>query len=300
VSRQWYRQPERGTQFAIKLIVWIALHLGRLPARLLLYPISAYFVLTAGCARRVSGDYFARVWGRRPGWWNFGRHLHCYATTILDRVFLLSGRHGHLDVRVHNGEVLLERLRAGQGCLLLGAHLGSFEVLRTLAVDKAGFPLKILMDKGHNPIMTRLLDALNPATANIAIGLGSPDALLKVSECLAQGGMVGMLGDRVAKSDKVTRCRFLGAEAVFPAGPMLVASALKAPVILCFGLYRGGNRYDVYFELLAEQVTIKRPYREADVQHWVQRYAERLECYVRSAPYNWFNFYDYWDLNSVS
>ncbi len=106
-----------------------------------------------------------------------------------------------------------------------------------------------------------------------------------------------MLGDRVAESEKVTRCRFLGQETLFPAGPALLAGTLQVPVILVFGLYRGGNRYDIHFELLAEEIRFTRAERETVVQYWTQRYAERLEHYAKLAPYNWFNFYDYWNRN---
>ncbi len=118
---------------------------------------------------------------------------------------------------------------------------------------------------------------------------------MRARESLERGELLGILGDRVAESDKVMGCRFLGAEAVFPSGPMLLASMLGVPVILFFGLYRGGNRYDLHFELFAERIDIRRESREADLRHWIERYAERLEHYAREAPYNWFNFYDFWE-----
>ena len=76
---------------------------------------------------------------------------------------------------------------------------------------------------------------------------------------------------------------------------MLLASVLRAPVILFYGIYRGGNRYDIYFELFADQVTVDRNNRSADIQRWTQGYVDRLEHYARQAPYNWFNFYNFWD-----
>ncbi len=79
---------------------------------------------------------------------------------------------------------------------------------------------------------------------------------------------------------------------------MLLASALKVPVVLCFGLYRGGNRYDIYFELLAECIEISRQDRAKDMASWTQKYVDRLEYYCRLAPYNWFNFYNYWDTDA--
>ena len=67
------------------------------------------------------------------------------------------------------------------------------------------------------------------------------------------------------------------------------------PVILFFGLYRGGKHYEIYFEHFADDVILNRDHRAEDIQNWMQRYVERLEHYARLAPYNWFNFYPFWD-----
>ena len=70
---------------------------------------------------------------------------------------------------------------------------------------------------------------------------------------------------------------------------------MHCPVIIFFGLYRGGNRYDIYFELLAQEISLDRENRTEEIRAWMQRYVDRLEHYARLAPYNWFNFYPFWD-----
>jgi predicted LPLAT superfamily acyltransferase len=119
--------------------------------------------------------------------------------------------------------------------------------------------------------------------------------LIRVKESLDNGYFVGMLGDRVFGGDKTTQCQFQGAPATFPAGPILLAAMMRCPVILFFGLYRGGNRYEIYFEYFADVIVLERDRRAGETQLWMQRYAERLEHYARLAPYNWFNFYPFWD-----
>jgi predicted LPLAT superfamily acyltransferase len=294
MSRAWFQQQERSSEFWLRLIRWIALHLGRPVARLLLYPITFYFLIFTVHSRRASKNYLQRVLGLRVGLIDQFRHFHCFAATILDRVYLLTEQERLLDVKMHNAEVLLEKVNAQQGCILLGAHLGSFEVLRALAVHQRHFPLKVLMYANHNEMITRVLSVLSPAVAQTVIPLGQADTLLRVKESLDRGDLVGMLGDRVAESDKTVRCDILGGQAELPQGPMLLAATLKVPVIFFCGLYRGGNRYDIHFELLTEAADVLRSEREAVVAQLTRRYATRVEHYARLAPYNWFNFYDYW------
>jgi predicted LPLAT superfamily acyltransferase len=183
--------------------------------------------------------------------------------------------------------------------LLFGSHLGSFEVLRVLAGTRPEMGLRVVLDKGHNPALTQLLDALNPRVAATVIDAGRPgtEILLAIGEALAQGQVVALLVDRPQPGEPSEPVPFLGAPAPFPLAPWQVAVVLGAPVVLAFGLYRGGNRYDLRFEPFSDGDTVPRPARRAHVASLIGRYAARLEDLARQFPYNWFNFYDYWEGN---
>src|SRR6266566_299773 len=255
-AHRWGDLPERGTPASLRVIAWIAVHIGRWAARLLLYPITLYFLISAHAARRESYTYLKRVRGRPAHWRHVFRHFYCFAATILDRVYLLRGEFEYFDVTLHQKEILHRRVESGKGCILLGSHLGSFEVLRTLGVTQQDFSLKVLMDSVHNENITRFLDALNPEIARTVIAPDRPDTLLRVKESLDAGFLIGMLGDRITSDGKTTHCQFLGTPATFPAGPILLAAVMHCPIILFFGLYRGGNRYEIHFEELIEEVTL--------------------------------------------
>jgi len=292
---RWATLPERGTPTSLRVIAWIAAHIGRRGARLLLYPITLYFVITARSARRTSYEYLKRLRGESARWWHVFRHFHCFAATILDRVYLLRGDFERFGITVHGKEIVHRQIESRKGSILLGSHLGSFELLRALGVLQRSFSLKVLMDPLHNQNITRFFDALNREIAATVIAPDRPDTLIRVKESLDAGCFIGMLGDRISGGDKTTQCQFLNAPATFPAGPVLLAAMMRCPVILFFGLYRGGNRYEIYFEHFADQIDLDRVRRAENIQLWMQRYAERLEHYSRLAPYNWFNFYPFWD-----
>jgi predicted LPLAT superfamily acyltransferase len=294
-TRRWTELPERGTPTALRLIHWTARVFGRSVARLLLFPTTFYFLLSAHAVRRVSYEYLTRVRGHPAHWWHVFRHLYYFAATILDRVYLLTGEFHRFDIKFHQRELLHRQVEHGQGCILLGSHLGSFEVLRALGVTHAEYPLKVLMDVVHNENLTRFLDALNPEIAATVIVPDRPDTLLKVKESLDAGFLVGTLGDRPTSDGKTAHCQFLGAPATFPIGAIVIAAMMHCPVILFFGIYHGGNRYEIYFEKFADEIVLNREHRSEDIQHWTQRYVDRLEHYARLAPYNWFNFYPFWD-----
>jgi predicted LPLAT superfamily acyltransferase len=104
-----------------------------------------------------------------------------------------------------------------------------------------------------------------------------------------------MLADRSIGEAPAEVVTFLGAPALFPSGPMRIAAALRRPVIFMTGLYRGGNRYHVVYRQLADFSAPSSVSREAAVRAAVARYAALLEEYCRSDPYNWFNFYGFWE-----
>jgi len=291
---EWVARPERSNAATIRFMAWVALTLGRPAARLLLYPICVYFWAFSAKARAASRKYLRKALGREAGAMDMLRHYHAFAATILDRVFLFNDQYDAFDVRVHGKDIVVDMIARGQGCFLLGAHMGSFEIVRSLAREAQGPRVSMVMYEDNARKLNAVLDAINPNLSLQVIALGKVDSMLKVDAALERGEFVGMLGDRTIEGEGTVACDFLGEQAALPTGPLRIAMMLKRPVVLMFGLYRGGNRYDIYFERLADMGQTERSQRDAVLEQALKRYVERIEYYCRLAPYNWFNFYDFW------
>lgn len=296
MSAEWKCRREGGGRFAIGLLRGLAGLVGRSATRVLLVPITLYFLLRRGDERRDSRAYLGRVLGRPATLRDVARHIHTFAATILDRFFLLHEELRRFDVRVSGVEALHERVDRGQGVLLFGSHLGSFEVLRVLARRRPDYKIRVVLDKGHSAAVTQVLEAINPEIAATVIDAGQPGPaiMLQIQQAAQEGAMIALLVDRAQPGEAVERVPFLGDPAAFPVAPWQIAAVLKIPVMLAFGLYRGGNRYDLLFEPFSEGIDLPRRERAAAIPALIRRYAARLEHHVRDAPYNWFNFYDFW------
>ena len=292
----WQSRPEGGGRFAIWLIRAIALYGGRRMGRLCLYPITLYFFVRRGPERQASRHYLQRAFGRPATTWQVLKHIHCFAATILDRIFLLA--HGEQPFRIETeGLDLLDQCVAqGRGVLLFGSHQGSFEALRAIGARRPEMPLRVVLDKQKTPAMTELLEALAPDVGACVIDAAQDGTTiaLAMAEACHDGALVAMLADRGRGHEVLRRTGFLGSSAPFPISPWLLAHTLQVPVVLCFGLYLGGNRYKLVFEPFSERVHIPRHDRGPALDALIARYAQRLEHYIHVAPYNWFNFYDFW------
>ena len=298
MTTSWKQRPEGGGRFGLWLIRNVARHGGRALARVCLPPITLYFLLVRGPERRQSRAYLARVLPSPPRLWDVARHIHTFASTILDRVFMLTGQMQRFEVDVQGIDNLHAALDRGHGVLLFGSHLGSFDSLRALSRARPDVKVRVLLDKAHNPAMTEVLDALNPdlAAGIIDAGQDGPSIVLAIKQATDEGALVAMMVDRARAGEPSLTTPFLDADAAFPVAPWLIAAALKVPVVLDFGLYRGGNRYDLVFENFSAAIDIPRQQRPALLAALIRGYAARLEHYTRLAPYNWFNFFDFWNI----
>ena len=286
----WANRPETGSMGLLRFAVWLARRLGRPVSRMLLVPICLGFAICRPDARTASRGYLARVLGRPARWYEVLKHVLTFGTTVLDRVYLLNDEVRHFDITIHGEAVVTDVLAQGRGCLLFGAHHGSFEVLRLVGRNQPDMHVSLAMYEATGRKIGAALNAINPQLAPRIIGLGKPGAMLQIRDCLERGGFVGMLADRTLPGDITTRLEFLGAPASFPTGPARLAGILRAPVVMMIGLFRGGNRYEIYFEQLADAA----PTADNASALLIARYVARLEHYCRIAPYNWFNFFDFW------
>jgi predicted LPLAT superfamily acyltransferase len=290
-AAEWTRRSERGSLWLIRLMAWLSLKVGRAPSRLLLYPVVAYFLAAAGEARRASREYLTRCLGRPATLAEIYRHLLAFASTLHDRVFFMQDRFDLFELRVEGAELF-----GDGGALLMGSHVGSFEVIRACAL-RAGRRVAMAMYEENARKVQKVLASVNPALGQDIVALGRLESMLALRGRLDQGALVGVLADRSLGDDPAIELSFLGAPAAFPTGPMRMAAALRQRVILMTGLYLGGNRYAIRFESLADFSAldaVTRTERDARIREAVERYAARLEQHCREAPYNFFNFHPFW------
>ena len=285
---EWATRRERGAVPLIRLMVWITLRVGRPVAQFLLLPVCAYFFLFSPRSRATSLAYLARVLNRRPTVADRWRQYRCFATCLLDRVLLLNERIDLFNVTVHGEAAVLPLIEQRVGGFLFGAHIGSFEVVRGAGRHMANARISLVMYENNARKTNAVLNAINPALAMDIIGLGKPGSMLAVKDRLDEGRLVGILADRSLETERRVQLPFLGAPAWFPVGPFRMTTMLRRPIVLMLGLHHGGRRYEIVFETLSASPG------DEPIEEIMRRYVARLEHHCRRAPYNWFNFYDFW------
>jgi len=295
VSSTWAQQQEAGSPALMRAFARLCLALGPRLARLLLGPVCLYFFLVKRQARKASRAFLARALGRPATWREQWRHFWTFSQVLLDRVYLLGGDSDAIKLTAEQPEALAELVDAGKGCLLLGSHLGSFEASRAIKRNRPSVQLRLVMDRSQSPAATAFLEALNPELAAQVLDLGAqPGAGLGLLGALQDQSLVALLADRVRGEEKTVTVDFMGKPARFPAAPHEIAMVTQAPVVMFWGLHEGSGRYRVIFERLPAAPRVQRQQREAYVRESAQRFADRLAHHAREAPFNWFNFYDFW------
>ncbi len=295
MARAWFERREQVSAGVLRRARGLVLWMGRRPALIFLWPVTLYFYVVSRDARRGLVRFYERLSGTKPSSARLVRHFYVFAQTILDRVFLLAQHPDAPRCEIRGFERVTECLGRGQGCVLLGAHIGSFEAARAAALSRPELRMQVIM---HTEISRNLDAALGPSDRpDAAVALGSPLGLLRIKELLDKGGLVGMMGDRALAAETTRSVPFLGAHAEFPVRPFRLAAALQAPVFFFAALYKtagdGSRYYEVVFEELGPAAPSGRE-RSLWVQDLGERYTAALQNYCRIAPDNWFNFYDFW------
>jgi predicted LPLAT superfamily acyltransferase len=305
-DRAQWATAERGTLGAIRLMTWLYEHLGRRFALALLYPIAAYFFLREG-SRDASRRYLARVWahpeGRRhlpgpPAFFTPFRQYHEFAVQMLDRMVLWG--HGLEELRMdHRGsEHLFALKREGKGALLLGAHLGSYDMPRQLA-GAYGLVLNVVMFTANAERINRFFEQLDPTSRIRVLSLdpGSMRTAFEIRACIERGELVAILADRVPSGSTETPARigFLGEEMAIPLSPFRLACLLGCPVLASLCLRKGDAHYETVVTPIGGGARAPRQEREKAALELARAWVQNLEAACVRHPYQWFNFYDVWE-----
>jgi predicted LPLAT superfamily acyltransferase len=303
---RWEAFAERGTLGAIRFMARLYQLLGRRVARAVLHPIAAYFFLRERASRGASRHYLERVWEhpagraqlrRRPGFFAPYWHYHEFAVQLFDRMVLWGRGLAELQMDHQGSEHLFALKREQRGGILLGAHLGSFDMPRQLA-GGYGLVLNIVMFTTHGERITRFFEALDPTSQVRVLALtpGSASTAFEVKACLDRGELVGILADRLPPGggDTPIRIDFLGRPMAFPLSPFRLACLLGVPVFLSLCLRKGDAHYEAVVRPIGSVAKVPRRERDKAAEELARAWVQGLEQAALAHPYQWFNFFDVW------
>lgn len=242
-------------------------------------------------------DYWQRLLGDRLARWRrplrVYRHFVAHGITLVDRLAVLMGR-SRIQC-VFDGEQLFKPyLEQGHGIILAGAHLGCWE-LGGHFLGKFDIPVNLVVIERELASIRALLEsATGKKRFRILTADDNPLRSVSILAALRRGEIVALLADRSFGGTDV-EATFLGGKVLLPAGPYRLAAASGAPLFPVFVVRERLGKYR--FATFPPEFISREELRAGgdSVTLQAQRYADRLEIFVRQYPLQWANFYAYWE-----
>lgn len=312
--QHWAQTQERGSYLGIVFVLRAYKYGGHLIMRLVLAPIIAYFFFTGRKARRASMQYLQRLhtysgeaspFKRSPTWRDSLKHFWQFGLSALEKTDAWIGKvtkHAVENCGTTHFHELEDNPRGG---ILIGSHLGNLEVARAVASRTYKKRMNVLVFTQHAQSFNRALRELN---ANVAVDLIQVTEIdvaltLMLRERVDNGEFVVIVGDRISvtRPEQSIHYPFLGQPAAFAIGPWVLASVLECPVYSLFCLRNTAqSNYHLYLDWMTDQLVLPRKQRQQALQQVIGAYSSKLEQLCQRYPYQWFNFFDFWQQHEDS
>jgi len=304
----WSSIREAGTLFGLQFLRFIHKVFGRWLVSICLLPTVAYFVFLRPVSRRSSQAYltqhyhqYPELWRKTPRLWATCKHFYVFAETVVDKLLSWFVKIDVDQFVIEHPERIDDIMSDARGQLIIGSHTGNLEYCRGFMHRYRDKVINILVHDKHSVNYNTIMQQMNSDSRLNVFQVEEFDipTMLKIKSKIDAGEWVFIAGDRspLSGSVRTVPVQFLGKTAHLPIGPYMLAKGLACPVKMMFSYcdYFGKGK-PVYFAVIpfAEQVTLDRKQRDKQLQAYAQTFANALEKQCVEAPYQWFNFYDFW------
>jgi len=286
----------RGGTFGYKFFILLIKYSHRKVVYGFLRLVALYYFFFA--RNRSIVYYFKHIHGQRglSLQRSILRNYVLLGEVLIDKIsFLVKPRSG-FDFDFDGEEHLRAMVAGGQGGLLIGAHMGNWEVAGNL-LERLHTKVNVLMLDAEHERIKALLAAHHVVRKFNVIPISSDFSHLEaIKAALGRNELVVMHGDRFVEGNGVVGLPFLGKEARFPVGPLYMASKFRVPVSFVFTMKEGPTKYHFYASrprIFAYPARVKT--RQAELAAMVRTYVDELERMVRKYPEQWFNYYPFWE-----
>lgn len=199
-----------------------------------------------------------------------------FGQIVLDRFAAFGGK--NYQIEICDNELFEERASAKKGMVMLGAHVGCFEMAGCILSSTKKAINVVVYDDETNTISKKRIETMAPHNMKMIPLRNDMSHLFLINTALERGEIVAMSADRANGSSKTVECNFMGEYASFPYGPFALARAKDIPVLAVFVMKVGRQKYKAYLRKVRT----------------IQDYVCSLESVLRLYPLQWFNYYDFW------
>lgn len=289
----------RGGMLGHNLLLGIMKLLGLRVASTILLFVVPYFYLFAPKGRRASREYWTCQMPER----NFlvrefaiFRHFYRFATLLLDRLYQSYHEKPVFQTTSNGFENILGPLKRGEGLILLGAHVGAWDMAGAY-VKRHGFTGEFYLLQYEAPGLTfnKVKDKQGFKAGN-AIPLyvnQLPQPMIALHALLNQGKPVAMMGDRPL-GNYFELVPFMGKLAPFDTTAFRMAATSRKPLLFTFGFKGAFWRYDFFASPLRNYEYTAGGDKQIDCLRWAGEYAHFLEGLLKRYPEQWNNFFPFW------
>ncbi|MDH5560419.1 MAG: hypothetical protein OEY59_06140 [Deltaproteobacteria bacterium] len=311
MSQQWNQIPERGFLKVNQAALWVFRLVGKKISSFLIWPVLWGYFLTDRQGRKSAGLFLARVHEftqgqnclkNKPGIFDSLRLYREFSLQILDRIDFWLDRDRKIKIKWHGDEHLNRLIEQNQGAVFLSAHIGNIDIIRTYAEKNATKNIKVLMFTQNAPQALGIFGKLklNYHKNLYQINQVTPNTIFELKSMINNGDMLGIMADRITAGSgkRTSRVSFLGKSAAFPQGPFILSGMLECPVFLIFGLKSKTDEYEIHIKPFSDQIQFGED-KTLEITNYIQKYSSQLEAFCCTFPFQWFNFYDFWEENSL-
>lgn len=282
----------KGNLLGYKIFVFCIKNFGIRTSYLVLYFVASYYFLFLKKTNRVTFYYFHKRLGysRTKAKKMVFRSYYTFGQTLIDKTAISAGMRSRFTYEFDGIEKLRELLANKQGGVLISAHIGNFEIAEYFLSDlDDNFQINLVTsDTEHRMIKEYLESIASKSSVKFIIIKEDLSHIYEINAALARNELICLTGDRYMEGIKYLTEPFLGEDANFPAGPFLIASRLKVPVVFVYVMKEANLHYHLY----ARQAEVK----HRDEKALLRNYIASLESMIERYPVQWFNYFDFWQV----
>lgn len=302
-SAHWADRGEKTSVWGVKLLLSAYAWGGKFLFLPLLAPVILFFYCSSAESRQGITTYLQNMHDANSSLpaatrWNGFKVFWAFGQTVLDKFSVWQGNIARHDVTVHNYDAIESLTKNGRGALLLMSHLGNFEICRALSRDNKTAKLTVLLHTKHAQQFNAILKEVSQDSSVELLQVSEVDAAMAIvlAERIGRGELIAIAADRVPVAGvSVFEMPFFNKMAPFPKGPFILSAILASPV-LAINCVQESDGYHIYFKKLYEGGAVPRSQRNQFLHDLAAKYVDNLQERVSKAPFQWFNFFDFWQM----